>query len=89
MFCTNNYEKNMLRDVLEELMGKLEKFPLKYIHVFMEQSGEPEFVLVDVYRTISVTAQFLPPNPAIILRRQSSLKHLERQDSISSKVVHR
>lgn len=55
----------------------------------MEQSGEPEFVLVDVYRTISVTAQFLPPNPAIILRCQSSLKHLERQDSISSKDVHR
>lgn len=26
--------------------GKLEKFPLNYIHVFMEQPGEPEFVLL-------------------------------------------
>lgn len=26
--------------------GKLGKFPLNYIHLFMEQSGESEFVLL-------------------------------------------
>lgn len=26
--------------------GKLEKFPLNYIHVFMEQPSETEFVLL-------------------------------------------
>lgn len=26
--------------------GKLEKFPFNYIHVFMEQPGETEFVLL-------------------------------------------
>lgn len=30
--------------------GKLEKFHLNYIHVFMEQAEEPELLFSDVYR---------------------------------------
>lgn len=89
MSFTNNYEKNMLRDVLEELRRNWKNF-LSITFMFSWNKQENQNLLFsDVYRMISATAQFLPPNPATMLRCQSSLKHLERQDTISSKDVHR
>lgn len=79
----------MLRNGLEDLMGNWKNF-LSITFMFSWNNQEKQnLFFFDVYRMVSATAQFLPLNPAIMLKCQSSLKHLERQDTISSKDVHR